>query len=104
MESVLKERCDAAADGDYTLWTTGPEAALEMLRVSYQGRCPVNVLLSSEESNNGFLRACAPLQFDEYVYEDDICVFFVLMAMRNPTLSSPLARLLPSFRDIFPSS
>lgn len=34
MESVLKERCDAAAVGDYTLWNTGPEAALDMLRVS----------------------------------------------------------------------
>lgn len=34
MESALKQRCDAAADGDYTLWNTGPEAALDMLRVS----------------------------------------------------------------------
>lgn len=34
IESELKKRCDAAVVGDYTLWTTGPEAALDMLRVS----------------------------------------------------------------------
>lgn len=34
MEGELKKRCDAAVVGDYTLWTTGPEAALDMLRVS----------------------------------------------------------------------
>lgn len=34
MESVLKQRCDKAAVGGYTLWNTGPEAALDMLRVS----------------------------------------------------------------------
>lgn len=34
MESFLKQRCDAAAVGDYTLWNTGPKAALDMLRVS----------------------------------------------------------------------
>lgn len=51
MESALKERCDAAAVGDYTLWNTGPEVALEMLRVSesFQRRCVhiVGVILSS---------------------------------------------------------
>lgn len=34
MESELKKRCDATVVGDYTLWITGPEAALDMLRVS----------------------------------------------------------------------
>lgn len=48
MESVLKQRCDEAAVGDYTLWNTGPEAALDMLRVSesFKGRC-VGAILSS---------------------------------------------------------
>ncbi|CAM9153876.1 unnamed protein product [Ectocarpus fasciculatus] len=34
MESVLKARCDAVSVGEYTLWATGPETALDMLRVA----------------------------------------------------------------------
>ena len=38
MENALQERCNAVAFGDYTLWTVGPEAALDMLRVR-KSRC-----------------------------------------------------------------
>ncbi|CAM9198488.1 unnamed protein product, partial [Ectocarpus sp. 12 AP-2014] len=34
MESVLKARCDAISVGEYTLWATGPETALDMLRAA----------------------------------------------------------------------
>lgn len=34
MEIVLKNKYEATLVGDYTRWATGPEAALDMLRVS----------------------------------------------------------------------
>lgn len=33
MENALQGRYNTLAQGDYTLWAVGPEAALEMLRV-----------------------------------------------------------------------
>lgn len=36
MEEALKKKYDDAATGDYTLWATGPDDALEMLRVRRQ--------------------------------------------------------------------
>lgn len=33
MENALQGRCNTLAQGDYTLWAVGPEAALDMLRV-----------------------------------------------------------------------
>lgn len=35
MENSLRSSYDIATTAEYTLWATGPEAALEMLRVSH---------------------------------------------------------------------
>lgn len=36
IEEALKQKYEDATTGDYTLWATGPEDALEMLRVRRQ--------------------------------------------------------------------
>lgn len=46
MESLLKRNYENAAMGNYTLWETGPEVALEILRASTKCR-RMNALISS---------------------------------------------------------
>lgn len=40
IEDSLKRSYENAARGDYTLWATGPDVALDMIRVSQQPLLP----------------------------------------------------------------